>query len=411
MLLWSGNVTSLVGFYGVRIAYPLLVLGVTGSPAAAGWVGFAVSLPSLLFMVPAGVIVDRCDKIRIIAICQVVGLAGTGTAIIAGLFRIPCGTVILDIAAFAEGTAYVFIGIGEVAAVRDVVAAEQYPAAYSFVQAEQPIAILIGRAVAAALYGVARWLPFAANAVSYLYCLMAVSMIEARQRPSAPAAGFGLESIRRELADGVRAVWREPLLRRTAAGAAVSNAVIQGVLLLILVELRTGGYPSWTSGVVLASAGVGGLGGAVLATRLTRRLPARQVYRGALWAWVALIAPIALSDNPFVLAVCWCGIGGVGVATNVALAVYQIEVVPEAVFGRAVATSALVSQAGLALGALGAGYLLAALGATATAWVMVAAMALLALVVGRPGPTGRAEAHVAKDSGSEAGFGSERTGA
>lgn len=31
-LLWSGNAASLVGFYGVRLAYPLLVLSVTHSP-------------------------------------------------------------------------------------------------------------------------------------------------------------------------------------------------------------------------------------------------------------------------------------------------------------------------------------------------------------------------------------------
>jgi len=390
LLLWSGNVTSLVGFYGIRIAYPMLMLAVTGSAAAAGWIGFALSVPTLLFAMPVGVVADRYNTLRIIGACQIAGAAGTCMAIAVISTRLPHSGVILDIAAFIEGTAYVFIGVSEVGAVRDVVTPEQRSAAYSFVEAEQPIAILVGRAAGAAIYGVARWLPFAANAMSYAYCLLAVCLI--RSKPAAPQSTTpGGRSAYREMVDGLRAVWTEPLLRASTAAIAISNVVIQIVLLLILVELKAAGQPPWAAGVVLAAAGVGGVLGATIATRLTERVPARFVYLGALWAWTLLLVPVALTTNPIVLAICWGGVGGVGVASNVALTVYQVGIIPEATLGRAIATMGLVCQAGVALGALAAGYLISAFGVMTTRWVVLAGMFILAVtaVTVAPSPARR----------------------
>ena len=53
-LLWSGQAVSLLGSQMSRIAYPLLVLAMTGSPAKAGIAGFAAMLGYLLFPLPAG---------------------------------------------------------------------------------------------------------------------------------------------------------------------------------------------------------------------------------------------------------------------------------------------------------------------------------------------------------------------
>lgn len=87
---------------------------------------------------------------------------------------------------------------------------------------------------------------------------------------------------------------------------------------------------------------------------------------------------MALSADPFVLAACWCGIGGVGVVSNVALTISRLDVIPEQTLGRAVATMALFCDGAVALGALGAGYLLSTVGAVATRWSALAAMFTLA---------------------------------
>ncbi|WP_169811367.1 MFS transporter [Nocardia anaemiae] len=375
LLLWSGNAASLVGFHGVRIAYPMVVLAVTGSPAAAGWVGFALTVPSLVFQLPAGVAADYSNRLAILVRCQVIGLVAAGTAAVSVAADLPGLGVLLCATAFVEGSVYVFVGLSELGAVRDVVSLAQRPAAFSFLEAEQPIAILAGRAAGASMYGVARWLPFVADAVSYVCCLVTLLLIRS---DSAQPAEDGHRPSRRGIVAGARVVWAEPFLRTSTAMIALSNIIIQVVLLLILLDLHNGDYPSWTVGVVLGAAGVGGIAGAAVASWLSTRFPSRRVYKGALWAWTVLLAPIALSTNPFVLAACWCGVGGIGVVSNVALTMVRVDVIPEGTLGRAIATMALLCDGAVALGALGAGYLLSALGTGSTRWVVLAAMLALA---------------------------------
>jgi hypothetical protein len=52
-LLWAGQAVSVLGSRVSQIAYPLLVLAMTGSPATAGVVGFIGTLPYILFQQPA----------------------------------------------------------------------------------------------------------------------------------------------------------------------------------------------------------------------------------------------------------------------------------------------------------------------------------------------------------------------
>jgi uncharacterized membrane protein len=53
-LLWSGQAVSLLGSQTSKIAYPLLILAMTGSPAKAGIAGLAAMLGYLLFPLLAG---------------------------------------------------------------------------------------------------------------------------------------------------------------------------------------------------------------------------------------------------------------------------------------------------------------------------------------------------------------------
>ncbi|MEV5836558.1 MFS transporter [Nocardia sp. NPDC052112] len=376
LLLWSGNAVSLTGFHGVRIAYPMLVLAMTGSPVAAGWVGFALTVPSLLFQIPAGMLADHGERLRTLKLCQIIGLAGTCLTAAATITRPPCLGLILAGTAFIEGSVYVFVHLSELGLVRDLVPASRRPAAISFLEAEQSVANLVGRATGAAMFGVARWLPFLVNAVSYLCCLAALSRIRSGPAESTDSADHPTG---RDLAVGARIVWTEPLLRTSTLLIGASNVVVQVVLLLILVELKTTGQPAWTAGVVLGMSGVGGLLGAAMGTWITSRFTAERAYRAVLWLQAALLAPIAYSTNPIVLALCWCGIGCVTVTGYITLTVYRVAVIPDRILGRALGTITLVTEAAAALGALAAGYLLSVCGVTTTRWAMLIAMVVLAM--------------------------------
>ena len=70
MILWSSQVASTVGTRVTSVAFPLLVLAVTGSPAQAGLVAFAQTLPYLVLFLPAGALVDRWDRKRTMLVCE-----------------------------------------------------------------------------------------------------------------------------------------------------------------------------------------------------------------------------------------------------------------------------------------------------------------------------------------------------
>ena len=59
VLLQAGQLLSSTGSSFTGVAYPLLALSLTHSPAKAGLVSFARLLPSPLFGLVAGVVADR----------------------------------------------------------------------------------------------------------------------------------------------------------------------------------------------------------------------------------------------------------------------------------------------------------------------------------------------------------------
>jgi MFS family permease len=65
LLFQAGQLLSDAGTQMTSIAYPLLVLAVTGSAAKAGVVAFARTLPWVLFTLPAGVAADRWNRRRL----------------------------------------------------------------------------------------------------------------------------------------------------------------------------------------------------------------------------------------------------------------------------------------------------------------------------------------------------------
>src|SRR4051794_10847441 len=70
MILWSGQVLSTLGGAVSGITFPLLVLAITGSPEVAGITAALFSLPYLLLSLPAGALVDRWNRKRVMIVCD-----------------------------------------------------------------------------------------------------------------------------------------------------------------------------------------------------------------------------------------------------------------------------------------------------------------------------------------------------
>src|SRR5216110_3283526 len=71
MLLWSGQTVSTLGSGISTIAFPFLILGLTGSPALAGIAGALRSLPYLFLSLPVGALIDRWNRKWVMILCDV----------------------------------------------------------------------------------------------------------------------------------------------------------------------------------------------------------------------------------------------------------------------------------------------------------------------------------------------------
>ncbi|HEY6016816.1 MAG TPA: MFS transporter, partial [Gaiellaceae bacterium] len=165
VLLQAGQLLSSAGSSFTSVAYPLLVLSLTHSPAKAGLVSFVRLLPSPLLGLLAGAAADRWDRRRIMLAADAVRALAIGALAIV-VFTDPVYWVIAAVA-FVEGSGDPFFFACHSGAVRNVVPPEQVPAAIGIQQGRSAAVGIVGPPVGGALFGVARALPFAADAVSY----------------------------------------------------------------------------------------------------------------------------------------------------------------------------------------------------------------------------------------------------
>ena len=173
VLLQVGQTLSTIGSEATAIAYPLLVLAVTHSPAKAGIVSFARIVPWALFGFAAGVVADRLNRKWIMVGSDVVRVIVVSSLLVA--FAVDRISVLqVAIVAFVEGTMFVFFNVAELGALRSVVPARQLPAAAAAEQVRWSIVTLVAPLLGGFLFGIARVLPFIADVVSYVFSLVSV---------------------------------------------------------------------------------------------------------------------------------------------------------------------------------------------------------------------------------------------
>jgi MFS family permease len=167
MLLWSGQVISTLGSTATSIVYPLLMLALTNSPAAAGIAAALRAAPYLLFSLPVGALIDRWDRKLVMILCDLGrALAVLSVPIALSLDVLTIGQ--LYAVAFIEGSLFVFFNIAEVAALPRVVPTGQLPQAAAQNEAAFGAMHIVGPSIGTAFYQtLGRGAPFIADAISY----------------------------------------------------------------------------------------------------------------------------------------------------------------------------------------------------------------------------------------------------
>jgi MFS family permease len=373
LLLQAGRLLSSAGSQFTSIAYPLLVLALTGSAAKAGVVSFARTLPSALFALPAGVMADHANRRRLMIAAdgvRLVAIAGLAAAILAdrvAFWAIP-------LVAFVEGGGSAVFAAAEPGALRAVVPPRQLPAAAGAQTGRQAAVQLAGPPIGGALFGVARALPFLADALSYL---CSIGLLLAMRAPFQQARLPVRASLRSRVAEGFRFLRGQPFLRTCAVLFGLANFIGPGVLLAVVVIGRRQGLSGGQVGLLVAAFGACLLVGSFLSPLVRRRLPVRAVLLLEFWTWMSsglfLLWPsvyvLAASILPTALAI---------PSTDSVVHGYRIAMTPDRLLGRVQSVWTTIALVIAPLGPLLAGLLLET-SERATIAVFAASGLLLAL--------------------------------
>lgn len=377
MLLWSGQLVSTTGSGVSQIAYPLLVLALTGSPAQAGIVGALSALPYLIFSLPAGALVDRWDRKRVMILCDMGrALSMASVPIAATLWHLTI--VQLYITATIEGTLFVFFNIAEVACLPRVVPKEQIPSASAQNEGGTIAAYLISSPLGGFLYqSIGRTVPFLADAVSYAASVLTLAFIKTEFQGERAATE---RNLRAEIAEGIGWLWNQPLIRYMAVltgGLNFGNAA-QG-LLLIVIARHQGAAPA-TIGLMFSIGSVGGILGAALAPRIQKRFGFGQVIIATVWISAALWPLFAVAPNPLLLGLIAFGLFATGPIYNAVQFGYRVLIIPDELQGRVNSAFRLVAFGFQPLGAALCGLLIQAVSAQGAVLVFAATVLALALL-------------------------------
>ncbi|MCO1578413.1 MFS transporter [Crossiella sp. SN42] len=372
LLLWSGSAVSSLGANASSVAYPLLVLALTGSPVDAGLSGFVALLPQLICQVPAGALVDRWNRKRVMIWCDVLRALAIGTlaaALVLDALTLPH---ILAVG-FTEGVLTVTFKIAAAAAVPNVVHPSHLTFALSRNEARERGAAMLGQPLGGMLFGLGRAVPFLFDALTYLVSLVSLLLIRKDFQASRKRQPVDLSA-------GITWLWRQPFLRMTTFLVAGSNFLFRALFLVVIVIAADYGASPTLVGVMFGLAAVGGVLGSLAAPALERRLSMRVVVVGANWAWGLLVPMVLLVPNAYVLGAVYALMCFVGPVWNVAISAYQLAVTPDHIQGRVLGAAGMIAFGAVPLGSLLGGFALEWIGARATVWALAVWMIGLAVL-------------------------------
>jgi MFS family permease len=372
VLLQCGQLLSTFGSVMSAIAYPLLMLELTGSAALTGYVGAVEFAPLVLISPVAGVWADRFDRRRLMIAADVVGAAAVAVLAAAALTGRAAPWLIL-VVVFVDASAGVVFRAGNSGAFRAVVPKAQLADAASVSMARMSVVRLAGPPAGGALFAVTRGLPFLVDAASYAFSTVSLLLMRTRfQEERAPGE-------RARFREGFVYFWSIPFLRTTIGMIAASNLAAAGVPIAVIVVAHRHGLSSAAIGGFVALQGVTLLAGSLLSPLLRRIFPMRAILLSEFWMAV-VYASFVVYPSVYVLA----GAAALHAFwfpnTDSAMTAYSYVLIPDRLLGRAMAASNALRASSTPLGPLVAGLLLSHTSPRLTVLVLAAPVVVAAAV-------------------------------
>ncbi|HEX4905843.1 MAG TPA: MFS transporter [Acidimicrobiales bacterium] len=315
-----------------QVALPLLAVTLTRSPGLVAGVTLAQRIPWLVMALPAGALADRLDRKRTmirVDLLRVVVMGAIAVTVAADVDSI----AVLYVAALVLGIGETLFDTAAQSILPSVVSRDQLSEANGRLQAVELVAnAFVGPPVGGLLAAAALTSAFAVSSGAYLVAALLLVGIVGSFRPQPTGEA---KNMRREIAEGLRFVWHNDVLRTLGIMLGVTNLAFtaqQSVLVIYAtgeMGLSEAGY-----GLVLTSAALGGIAGSWAGPRLERSLGRARCLVlaislfGATLGVPAITADVAANVVAFVVA----SFGSV--VWNVITVSFRQRITPDRLMGR-----------------------------------------------------------------------------
>jgi MFS family permease len=376
LLLWGGQTVSEVGSQVSVLALPLVALVVLKASALqVALLSAATTSAFLLVALPAGVLVDRLSRRRVMLWCdlgRVVLVGSLPVAQVAGVLTVGQ----LYGVALASSVLTVFFSVAYQSYLPALIDRSQLMEGNGKLSTSQSAAQIAGPGLGAALVGVVG----AAKSMigdAASYGISALTLLAIRRGEPAPEPEQAVQAdrprMRAQIKEGLVFVAREPILRRAAAWSGSANFFVimveslGPVFLVRTLHLRPGYV-----GLMLAAGACGGVVGGPASGRLARTVGSARIswLSMTVFALPGLLIPASGAGwLSLLFAVGWTSWTFSATVCGVALTSYRQAMCPPELLGRVNAASRWITWGTLPLGGVVGGALAATLGVRTSLWI------------------------------------------
>jgi MFS family permease len=404
LLLWGGQAVSVLGTSISTLALTLLALALTGSPAHAGLIAAVQLAPYLALSLPAGALVDRWDRKRLMIACDAIRWLAYGS-VPAAFLADHLQVAQLYLVALISGTAFVFFDVAQLAALPQVVAEAQLAQANALNDAAISVATLIGPGLSGTLIGLAQTpvaggaLAYGLDSLSFLVSVLSLSRMrvafQERGRARADQAEMAASDdarvpssteirMHQEIRAGLRFSWSQRPIRLLAALVLAIGLLASPADLALIVLARNQLHAdARLIGVIFSVGSGGGIIGAALAPSIQRGFRLGAIVAATTGCEGLACAVIALAHAPWMLMV---GMAGITAAIPIFGAVqvsFRLAATPDELQGRVSSVFGLLFFGVQPLGTAAGGLLLPVVGPRIELWVTALGLLATAALVTR----------------------------
>jgi MFS family permease len=367
---WIGQTVSLFGDQVTLIALPLTaVLILDAGPAQMGYLVAAELAPNLLFSLHAGAWIDRRGRRREAMIATDLGRAALIATIPIAYAADALSMEHLYVVAFLTGTLTVVFNVASASLFTTLVQRNEYVEAGSLLYGSRAFSFVAGPSLGGAIVQAFKApVALVIDAVSYVVSAAFLASIRPREAETDEAEGGHVLA-------GLRYIRRTPvILAALGATATINFFNFMFWALFVLFVTRTLGVEPGALGLLLGAAAVGGLIGAVVAGRVSRRMgigPA-FVFGCVLFTVPLVLVPLADGPHRVVLAMLFAAefLSGLGVMIlDIAAGAIFAAQIPEQLRARVSGAYGFVNNGIRPLGSLAGGALGAWIGLRPTLWI------------------------------------------